>query len=129
MRKTLVAMSLLFVVLLLSACASGTAYTWKESDTNGIKGMSSEQVTKKFGEPDRKYKSQGKQVFEYRKPAEKESGKNAYVAITSFGFASGKDSMYVDILKIVFNNGRVVDYSYEESAMGIALPGGMTPSN
>jgi hypothetical protein len=91
--------------------------------------MSFEQVTKKFGEPDRKYKSQGKQVFEYRKPAEKESGKNAYVAITSFGFASGKDSMYVDILRIVFNNGRVVDYSYEESAMGIALPGGMTPSN
>jgi len=131
MRKKLVdVIFLLFAALLLSACASGSASTWKTSDvTAGLKGRTEAQIVQKFGEPDRKYNdSKGNTVFEYRKPAEKESGKNAYVAIASFGFNSGKDSMYVDILKIKFKKGRVASFNYEESAMGVALPGNMMPS-
>ena len=131
MRKKLVDLILLvFAALLLSACAAGSASTWKKSDvTTGLKGKTEAQIIQKFGDPDRKYSdSKRNTVFEYRKPAEKESGKNAYMAIASFGFISGKDSVYVDILKIKFKTGRVVSFSYEESAMGVALPGNMMPA-
>jgi ABC-type Fe3+-hydroxamate transport system substrate-binding protein len=131
MRKKLVdVIYLLFAALLLAACASGTASSWKMSDvTAGLKGKTEAQIVQKFGEPDRKYRdSKGNTVFEYRKPAEKESGQNTFATISSFGYYSGKDSVYVDIAKIKFKNGRVTSSNYEESVIGIAIPGSMMPA-
>jgi hypothetical protein len=131
MRKTLINMLfLIFAVMLLSACATTSAVTWKANDAQGIIGKTEKQIIEQFGQPDRISRSKNKKVFEYRKPAEKESATNAFMAFGSYGMASGKNSMYVDILQIIFNKkGVVVDFSYAESVMGASLPGGLAPAN
>jgi hypothetical protein len=131
MRKRLIqALFLFFTVSFLSACATTSAVTWKADDAQGIIGKTEKQIIEQFGQPDRISRSKNKKVFEYRKPAEKESATNAFMAFGSYGMASGKNSMYVDILQIIFNKkGVVVDFSYAESVMGASLPGGLAPSN
>lgn len=111
------------VIFLFSACASAPVAKWRADDMNGISAYTEAQVIEKFGQPDRKTKSLRGEVFEYRKPSEKDSGKNMYAAVTTFGIVSGKDSLYLDILKITLSNGVVADCTYEEGVMGVALPG------
>jgi len=118
---------LFLAVLTLSACASGP--TWKTEDfSNGLKGQTEEQIIQKFGQPDRKYSdSSGGKVFEYRKEAEKGNAMSAFAKFGSYGMMSGKDSLYVDILRITLRRGRVIDFSYEENVTNIAMPGGVAP--
>ncbi len=124
--KNSIFFSAMVLMLLTSSCASTGGWKSEDLSSTNFKGLTGEQVVQKFGKPDRKFTdSSGKQIWEYRKPAESQEGVNKFMAIGSFGMASGSNSMYVDILKIQMVNNKVANYSYEENSMGISIPGMM----
>lgn len=104
-------------------CASSKFELMDAKEQPALKGKTIAEVTEKLGEPNQRYTdSSGDQVWEYKKPAASKAGLNAMGAIGSFGFGSGSDSMYVDILRLTFHNGSVKKYGYDEAVLGIALP-------
>jgi hypothetical protein len=112
-------------IVMFTGCASSkSSLKWSSDDPGLKKGTSKESVISKFGQPYRKgTDSNGIEVFEYRKPAEGREAMNSFIAISSFGLVSGKDSSYVDILKVYFSKGKVIKTTYEENVLGVALPG------
>ena len=126
-----IGMLIVFLCVLLSGCGATNKAAWRndEASTNFQKGMSASTVTEKLGQPHRKFSTNGMQVWEYKKPAEASGGKNTFMAIASYGMATGSDSVYVDILRFWIKNSRVVNIESEENVMGISLPGGMGNSS
>jgi predicted small secreted protein len=130
MKRTLFVATLILIMVFFCISLTGCGTTkaaWKNDDVSTFSnGTKSESILERLGQPNRKYSSKGIQVWEYRKPAEASSGKNAYTSIGSLGFLSGADSAYVDILRFKIKNNRVVDVESEENVMGIIMPGSMT---
>jgi hypothetical protein len=125
--KNLFKSAVLFVVafsmFVISGCA-GASLAVKPDEMVNLKGLTTEAVVAKLGKPDRKYTdSNGNQVWEYKTPAADQEGRNAYMRIGSFGFLSGRDSMYVDILRLTFYKGAVANYAFEENVTNISMPG------
>lgn len=129
MKKTVCFVTLVFIVALFCISFTGcgtTSAAWKNDEVSKIqKGATTESILQRFGQPHRKYSSNDVQMWEYRKPAESNSGTNTLMALGSWGMASGSNSVYVDILRFKFKDNIVVDIESEENVMGISVPGGM----
>lgn len=126
MKKKLITVVLIIIGLfciLMNGCSTTKAAWTNDQVPSFSKGMKSQAVLERFGQPDRKNYSDDVQVWEYRKPAEASSGKNMLAAIGSFGVASGKDSGFVDILRFKVKDNVVIGIESEENVMGINIPG------
>lgn len=124
MRKVLVCTLLSAILALLLSCASGSTAKWKASDVNSsLKGQTEEQIIARFGQPDRRSGDSRKMVFEYKKPTEgQNSGINTVTKVSTFGLY--QTDSFVDMMRLTFRNGKVVDYAYDENVVGFAaLPG------
>lgn len=100
-----------------TSCAALTPAKWSDTDMPMIKkGQSVDSIMAKFGKPSSYFTdSKGNQILEYRKPAKGRDVENTWVALVSLGQSSGKDSAYVDYLKITAKNGKVVKHEYQEN--------------
>jgi len=117
-KKTIVTLSMLFFFLVIVGCAGTNTASWKSSDARGLKGKTEAQILERFGEPAQKSTdSDGIVIYEYRKPAERNSGVNGFMAVASLGINSGENSAYTDRLIIKFRNGRVINTSYRENVL------------
>jgi hypothetical protein len=110
------------ILLLLAGCAS-TSSNWTSDNPGIAKGGTKEEVISKYGEPYLKYiDSNGIQVLEYRRPAKDRGAMNTFVAVGSFGLLSGRNSSYVDIMKVNLANNKVSTITFEENVLGIGMP-------
>lgn len=124
MRKALVCTLLFAILALLLSCASGSTAKWKASDVNSsLKGQTEEQIIARFGQPDRRSGDSRKMVFEYKKPTEGQNSEvNTMTKVATFGIY--QTDSFVDMMRLTFRNGTVVDYAYDENVVGFAaLPG------
>lgn len=111
-----------FLLFFCLVSCTGSSAQWKRDDVSSInknKVKSEAKVVELLGKPVQKYNSNGQQVWEYRKPADDKVGLNTFVAIGSFGFLSGVDSAYVDLIRFYFIDGKVVDVRYEENVASV----------
>lgn len=130
MKKVSICIIFAFAMLLLVGCAGGPSARWAAKDVNSsLKGQTEEQIIARFGQPDRQFSNSGRKVFEYKKATEgQNAGVNQAVKWSTLGLYQ-QDS-FVDMMRIIFRKGRVVDYSYDENVIGFAsLPGGGAPSS
>jgi hypothetical protein len=117
-KKNIVTFSMLFFFSVIIGCAGTNTASWKSTDTRGLKGKTEAQILEKFGEPSQKSSdSNGIVVYEYRKPAERNSGLNGFIAVASYGINSGENSAYTDRLIIKFQKGRVINSIYRENVL------------
>lgn len=108
------------IALFLSSCATAR---WTPDQLTSIKrGQSADSVIGKLGQPDsKKRSSDGTQAWEYRNPSSSRAVTNNIYAFFSLGMFSGKDSTYVDILRIKFDKkNRVKETTYDENQMDIS---------
>lgn len=142
MKKLVTVTILFFVAALLSSCAAGmrggTSTTgetssveassggWTSKDVGWLqKGMSLQQVTQKFGPADRTFvDANGNKILEYKKETERGGRMTGLIKFGTLGILSGKDSAFVDILRVVVSKeGTVVNFSYEENVVSAPIPG------
>lgn len=128
--RMLFAISVVFVALLSGCGASRTVPIPDFGALDGFIGKNSEEMTAKFGEPDRRYSGEKNTlVAEYRWAAQKKKMENAMMVFGTFGVSSGSDSAYVDILRCWFRNNVVLVCTKVEDMMNANLPGMGESSN
>jgi len=112
------------ITVMFIGCASTSPSKWGADSTSALKGKTEEAIISKFGKPYKKYtNSDGIKILEYRQAAKEGGAMNSLAAIGSFGLMSGKDSAYVDIMKIYLSSGIVTKVTYEENVQGVTMPG------
>ncbi len=124
-------LTILFCVIistmLTAGCAGSSKFElMKPEEKSSLKGQKEVGIIERLGEPDRRYDdSNGNTIWEYSKPAASQGTVNKMITIGTMGFSNGKNSMYVDVLRLTFRKGAVQKYTYEESVVGLGLSGMM----
>ncbi|MBW6520874.1 MAG: hypothetical protein K0A99_07665 [Desulfoarculaceae bacterium] len=125
--KPFFALPVLLMLLMFSGCAATQTALPKMDEVSSLKGQTTEEILGRFGPPDGRYTdSNNNIVWEYRRPTASRSGTNLYTAIASGGFASGSDSLYVDIMRLTFYHDVVANYTFTENTMSGAMGLGQT---
>ena len=107
---------LVISAFLLTGCATMSGEEkWNDDSIAGLSvGMTKAQVEAIFGEPSRTQTFAGnKSASIYLRPSDDAKTSNKYVQIVSLGIAK---TPIVDALSIMFEDGVVSDFKYEESA-------------
>lgn len=121
--RSLFVLSVALFMLTLSGCAG---YLPKADELPSLKGSSSAEIVKMFGEPDRKFSdSKSRTVWEYKRPSQKQKAFNTVSAIGSFGLFGGDRATYVDITTFTFSNDKVVGVSCDENVINPNFTGGI----
>lgn len=124
MKKVICIVAVMFLAGMVIGCASTSSTQFGMDTTSGLTGKTQEQIITQFGQPYKKFTtSDGDMVLEYRQATKQGSAINTAAAISSFGLFSGKNNLYVDIMKIYFKEGVVQKSTFEENVLGVTTPG------
>lgn len=122
--RPLLALSAVLLLLTLVGCATTGPALPKLEEMSGLKGQTFEEITQRFGPPDRRYTdSNNNLVCEYKRSAASRGFENGYMAFTSVGILSGNNSAYVDVMRLTFYRGVVANYAFEENLPNMGMPG------
>jgi len=102
--------------VLLAGCATTQSEeVWNDDSVANLStGMTVAQVEAAFGKPSRTQTFSGNRTaYVYLRPSDDAKKSNKYVQIVSLGIAK---TPIVDALSIMFENGKVSDFKYEENA-------------
>ena len=120
----------LAAVLLVSGCATTQSEeVWNDDSVANLSvGMTIEQVEAAFGKPSRTQTFTGNRTaYVYLRPSDDAKTSNKYVQIVSLGIAK---TPKVDALSIMFEDGVVSDFKYEENAdNNMTAAGGFNDGN
>ena len=113
MKNVMVTIAIAF---LLTGCASmQSEEAWNDDTVSQLKiGMTQSEVESIFGKPSRTQTfSGGRNSYVYLRSADEAKTSNTYLKVVSLGLAK---TVTVDALSVMFENGRVTDFKYEEKA-------------
>ncbi len=107
---------ILFIsVILLTGCATTqSGEVWNDNSVTNLKvGMTKTQVETIFGKPTRTQAFSGnRSASVYLRPSDDSKGMNSYIKFMTLG----TKIMVADALSIMFKDGKVSDFKYEENA-------------
>lgn len=112
-------------VLFLSGCgATRTVPIPDFGEIPNLAGKTSEEMTAKFGEPNRHYSGEKNTLIaEYRWPASSKKALNALAAFGTFGISSGDNSGYVDMLRCWLRKNIVLSCMRIDDMINVNIPG------
>lgn len=108
-----------FAAGLLVGCATTSSGSiWNdETVTRLSEGMSKTEVSELFGDPTKKEtRSGGKEIWIFRRASDESGMGDKYVSVVTLGTMGGSNATRVDALSIMFSEGAVEKFKYEEHA-------------
>jgi hypothetical protein len=103
---------LMLATFIFSGCATQTAIP-KANEVSNLKGRTSQQILDSLGPPDKKYVINEGEMWQYRRASDSHRGSNLVTAISTWGMASGSNSLFADLLLLTITNDVVTEYSLQ----------------
>ena len=124
MKRVVCIIAVMFLAIIFVGCATTSSLKLEADSVSGLKGKTENEINSQFGKPFKKYtSSDGVKVLEYRQSTQEGGAMNTIVKVFSFGFLSGENSAYVDIMKIYLSEGKVTKTTFEENVLALTMPG------